>query len=448
MTTEASAPPAPRALHLRGGKIHQVLPYETTVEGVPTEDVGAGLLMPALVDSHVHINEPGRTLWEGFATATRAAAAGGVGTVVDMPLNSIPPTTTVENLQAKVRAADGNLWVDVGLWGGAIPGNALELRRMLDAGALGFKCFMVPSGVDEFPHVEPPDLERALGALAETGAPLLVHAELQGPLDAALKALGAAPDPRRYETYLRSRPTEAEDQAVALLLGLCRRTRARVHVVHLASSGALGLLARARDEGLPFTAETTPHYLSLSAETVPDGDTAYKCAPPIREERHRERLWEALGSGLLGQVVTDHSPCTPELKLPERGDFLAAWGGIASLQFGLPVVWTEARARGHDPSALLRWMAEAPAALATLAHRKGRLLPGYDADLVLWDPEARFTLTPDLIEHRHKVTPYLGRSLYGVVHKTWVGGRCVYTRSGGPRFAPVPTGRWLARGAS
>jgi allantoinase len=345
-----------------------------------------------------------------------------------------------------VRAAAGNLWVDAGLWGGAIPGNELELQRLLDAGALGFKCFLVPSGVDEFPHVEPADLSRALSALAGTGAPLLVHAELQGPLDAALRALGTNPDPRRYLHYLRSRPTEAEDQAVALLVRLCRETRARVHVVHLASSDALGSLREARDQGLPFSAETTPHYLALAAEAVPDGDTAYKCAPPIREARHRDRLWEALAEGLLGQVVTDHSPCTPELKLPERGDFLAAWGGIASLQFGLPVVWTEARARGHALGSILRWMAEAPAALCGLGHRKGRLLPGHDADLVLWDPEASFTLTPERIEHRHKVTPYLGRTLYGAVRRTWVRGRTVYQdRPAGPWFSPAPTGRWLPR---
>ena len=431
----------PAAVHVTQGVIARVTDFDDVPPGVPLVDAGTDVLMPGLVDSHVHINEPGRTEWEGFATATRAAAAGGVTTLVDMPLNSIPPTTTVEAFARKREAAAGKCWVDVGFWGGAVPGNAGELRRLVDAGVHGFKCFMVDSGVPEFGWVGESDLRTAMRTIADTGAVLLAHAELPGPIEAAHAAtLGL--DPRLYATYVRSRPREAEDLAVGLLVDLCRETRARVHVVHLSSSGALDLLRRARDEGLPLTAETTPHYLRFAAEEIPDGATPYKCAPPIRERENREKLWTALGERLVSMVVSDHSPCTPELKKLEAGDFEAAWGGIASLQLGLPVIWSDARRRGHGLADLAEWMCAAPARLAQLG-RKGSIAVGMDADLVIWDPDAEVTIAPAMIEHRHKVTPYAGESLQGAVRATYVRGRRVYDRG---QHGDGPEGRLVLRG--
>jgi allantoinase len=420
-----SAAEAPLSIHIEDGIIQRIAAFDDVPPGARVHDVGERVIMPGVVDSHVHLNEPGRTEWEGFTTGTRAAAAGGVTTLVDMPLNSIPPTTTVANLREKRAAAAGQCWVDVGFWGGAVPGNAGELRGMLDAGALGFKCFMVASGVDEFPNVETPDLEEALRALSGAGAPLLVHAELSGPIEAA-RAVAEAMDPRTYAAYLRSRPKDAEDLAIARLIGLARQTRARVHVVHLSSSSALDLLREARGEGLSISAETTPHYLTFTAEEIPDGATPYKCAPPIRERDNQEALWAALARAEIDLVVSDHSPCTPALKRMEAGDFAAAWGGIASLQLGLPAVWTGARRRGASLADLTRWMSAGPAELAGLSGKKGRLAPGYDGDLVIWDPEASFRVEPARIEHRHKVTPYAGRELFGVVHETWLRGQRIY----------------------
>lgn len=378
--------------------------------GPADHDYGDLVIMPGLVDSHVHVNEPGRTEWEGFATATSAAAAGGITTIVDMPLNSLPPTTTVAALETKQQVARGD--VDVALWGGVIPGNTRELRPMLERGARGFKCFLVHSGVDEFPNVDERELYEAARELAGTGAPLLVHAELPEHLQ---EPHG---DPHAYATYLRSRPNAAEDAAIALLLRVCRDTGARIHVVHLSSASALSLLAAARKEQLPLTAETTPHYLHFDAETIPDGHTEYKCAPPIREHANREELWRGLASGLIDLVVSDHSPCTPHLK---AGSFIDGWGGIASLQFVLPIVWTNAQRRGFTLEHIARWCSAAPAKLAGLP-RKGAIAIGNDADFVVWDPDATFTVTPDIIRHRHKVTPYLGATLRGVVHATWTRG--------------------------
>jgi allantoinase len=429
----------PAAIHVSGGVITAITRIDEIPAGARVVDAGLDVISPGIVDSHVHINEPGRTEWEGFSTATRAAAAGGVTTLVDMPLNSIPPTTTVEALDQKRAAASGQCWIDVGFWGGAVPGNAKELTRLLDAGALGFKCFMVDSGVPEFGHVSERDLRDAMGEIAAAGAPLLVHAELPGPIEAAAAAI-AGLDPRCYDTYVRSRPREAEDLAIALLVDLCRETSARVHVVHLSSASALDHLRRARDAGLPFSAETTPHYLHFAAEEIPDGATPYKCAPPIRERDNREKLWGALDEGLVSLVVSDHSPCTPQLKKMDAGDFAAAWGGIASLQLGLPVIWTDAASRGRSLADVAEWMSAGPARLARLDATKGSIAVGKDADLVIWDPESKVTIAPAMIEHRHKVTPYAGQELYGVVRATYLRGSAIY-ESG--RFSARPEGRLL-----
>jgi allantoinase len=371
--------------------------------------------MPGLVDTHVHCNEPGRTEWEGFATATRAAAAGGVTTIVDMPLNSVPATTSVDAFHAKLAAAHSKLTVDVGFWGGVVPGNAAELRPLREAGVLGFKCFLVPSGVDEFPGVGEADLRVALPVLAALGVPLLAHAEVPGPIEAATATLGEA-SPHRYATWLASRPPAAEIGAIELLLRLCREHGARLHVVHLSASGAVDILRAAKAAGQPVSVETCPHYLALCAEEIGDGRTDCKCAPPIRERANNEALWAALEEGVIDLVASDHSPCPPAMKnLPtgadaadrdaERGDFFRAGGGIASLELGLSVVWTTARRRGHGPERLAQWMSAAPALLAGLESRKGSIAPGRDADFVVWDPDATYTVDPARLHNRHTLTP-------------------------------------------
>ncbi len=420
------------AVLVRDGRIAAVVDADGVPAGTPTEDLGDSVLMPGLVDSHVHVNEPGRTEWEGFESATRAAAAGGVTTLVDMPLNSSPVTTSRDALERKREAAAGHGLVDCAFWGGLVPGNASSVDSLLDAGACGVKAFLCHSGIDDFPAAGEAELRAALPILAERGMPLLVHAEL------ATDIGQPDGDPRRYATYLASRPPSWEREAVALLLRLCRELRAPIHVVHLSAASAARLVAEAKREGLPMTAETCPHYLALAAEDVEDGRTEFKCAPPVRDRQNRDALWDALADGTIGLVVSDHSPCPPLLKQPDRGDFMTAWGGIASLQLALPVVWTEARRRGLGLDRVASWMAEAPARLAGLGARKGRIAPGYDADLVAFDPDASFEVKGAGIHHRHKLTPYLGRRLHGVVRKTWLGGRPVVSQGsfeGAPRGA-------------
>jgi allantoinase len=440
----------PATVHVRAGRIERVGLLEEAPAGAAVIDCGDSVLMPGVVDTHVHINEPGRTEWEGFETATRAAAAGGVTTLVDMPLNSIPATTTREALRAKVASASGKLRVDVGLWGGVVPANSRdprELEGLLDGGVLGFKAFLVPSGVDEFGHVGEADLRAAMPILARRGAVLLAHAELPGPIDRAAEVWnGAGPGELSgyvsdYGRYLRSRPDAAEVEAVELLVRLCRESGCRVHIVHVASAEVLPVLRRAREEGLPITAETCPHYLTFAAEEIPDGAVTFKCAPPIRSGDNRERLWEALREGVLDLVATDHSPCPPAMKLIDSGDFRGAWGGISSLQLALPAVWTGARERGFTMEDVAAWMCAAPALLAGLAGRKGAIAPGYDADLVIWDPEASFTVEPERLHHRHKLTPYAGRTLYGVVRRTLLRGETIYQDG---ELVEAPRGRLLA----
>lgn len=414
----------PASILIQDGKIVAV-GGDDLPAGVPAIDAGEAVVMPGLVDTHVHVNEPGRTDWEGFETATRAAAAGGITTLVDMPLNSIPATTTREALRAKIEAARGKCRVDVGFWGGVVPGNAGEIAGLLEDGVLGFKSFLVPSGVEEFQHVTEADLREAMPRL--DGAVLLVHAELPGPLGFC--------EGDRHDDWLRSRPDAAEVEAIDLLVRLCRETGARVHIVHLATAEALPLLQEARRD-LPITVETCPHYLTFAAEEIADGAVEFKCAPPIRSRANRERLWEALREGLIDLVATDHSPSPPELK---RGGFREAWGGIASLQLALPAVWTGARARGFRFEDLALWMCRNPARLAGLAS-KGAIRPGFDADLVIWEPDERVRVEPAALQHRHKLTPYAGMTLHGVVRRTLLRGETVYHDGD---FPGPPAGRLL-----
>ncbi len=415
---------APRIILVRDGRIEAIESASTPVHDRPLRDFGAHVVMPGLVDTHVHLNQPGRTEWEGFETATRAAARGGITTLVDMPLNSIPPTTRVAAFEQKLDSARGRVFVDLGFWGGVVPGNAGDLVPLLERGVLGFKCFMIDSGVPEFQHSGEADIREALLVLKDTGAPLLAHAELEPPIAlAALKLKGK--DFRRYATFLASRPPEAEDQAVRLLAELAAATGARVHVVHQASAGSLGIFEAAKNDGHRLSGETCPHYLHFAAEQIPDGATQYKCVPPIRESSHRDALWSALLTGVLDCVVSDHSPCTPSLKQPELGDFGQAWGGISSVQLTLPVTWSGLRARGLGMERLPQWMSEHPARLAGLT-QKGAIAVGKDADFVVWDPEAEVQICGADLSHRHAITPYEGERLLGKVFATYVRGRAVF----------------------
>lgn len=415
---------------------------------VAVEPLGAGLraatpdreitlradqvLLPGLVDTHVHVNEPGRTEWEGFASATRAAARGGVTTILDMPLNSIPPTVDVEALEIKRKTARGQVFVDVGFWGGAVPGNADQLRPMHDAGVFGFKCFLLHSGVEEFPPIGADELEADLAVLADAGAMMIVHAEDSHAIDRAPHAHGD-----HYDAFLASRPRGAENVAIAQVIERARWTGARVHVLHLSSSDALPMLRSAKREGVRVTVETCPHYLALAAEEVPDGATQFKCCPPIREAENREALWEGLLDGTIDHIATDHSPSTPDLKAFESGDFGAAWGGVASLQLGLAVVWTQARRRGVPLTRVVDWMATRPAAWAGLP-RKGAVRVGNDADLAVFEPDAAFVVDPHRLEHKNPITPYADSTLSGVVTTTILRGAEV--------DLDRPTGRLLTRG--
>ncbi|MCU7724724.1 allantoinase AllB [Actinoplanes sp. KI2] len=413
----------PAAVAITGEKIVAVVGYQDPVEAGAEHDLGDTALLPGLVDTHVHVNEPGRTEWEGFATATRAAAAGGVTTIIDMPLNSLPPTVDAGALRVKQRAATGQIHIDVGFWGGVVPGNAGELTALHDAGVFGFKAFLADSGVPEFPPVSPAELTAALTAV---DALFVVHAE--DPAHLVTPAASTA-----YADFLASRPAAAEHAAIATAIDASRATGRRVHILHLSAAAALPLISAARAEGVRVTAETCPHYLTLDARHIPDGATEYKCCPPIRDAANADALWRALADGLITCVVSDHSPCTPELKRRDTGDFAAAWGGIASVQLGLPVIWTAARERGHRLGDVVEWMARRPADLVGLP-AKGRIAPGADADLVAFDPEATFTVDPRRLHHRHPVTPYAGKVLHGVVRATWLRGRSVTAEEAGGRL--------------
>jgi allantoinase len=395
------------------------------------------VLLPGLVDTHVHVNEPGRTEWEGFDAATRAAAAGGVTTVLDMPLNSIPPTCDVEALRVKQESARGRVFVDVGFWGGAIPANLGTLRSLWDAGVFGFKCFLSPSGVDEFPHLDPERFSAAMREVAGFDGLMIVHAEDGEALAHAPIAHGPV-----YDDFLASRPRGVENLAIARLIEAARRTGGRAHLLHLSSSDALPMLASARAEGIRLTVETCPHYLHFTSEQIPAGATEYKCCPPIREAANRELLWDGLRGGVIDCVVSDNSPCTEALKLRDTGDFGDAWGGLAGLQLDLPAVWTGARERGLSLSDVVDWMAQRPAELAGLTN-KGSIDVGYDADLCVLAPDEVFTVDIARLHHRNPVSAYAGQELYGVVRSTWLGGRKIQQDN---EIVGEPSGALLSRG--
>jgi len=417
------------------GKILEVV--SDAFQAAEILDVGERLVFPGFIDVHTHINEPGRTHWEGFETATRAAAAGGFTCVVDMPLNSIPSTTDVAALTEKRTSARGKALVDYAFWGGVVPGNSAELGPLADAGVRGFKCFLIHPGTEEFAMVMEPDLRCAMPKIAKLGLPLLAHAEVPEPVsEAAAKLQGS--DWRRYATYLASRPETAETEAIRLLIALSEETGCRVHIVHLSAASAIPMLARARSAGLPITVETCSHYLFFDAESIPDGATQFKCAPPIRGYKNRDALWQALGDGVIDMIATDHSPCPPELKCVESGRFSEAWGGISSLSIAVPATWTALRSRGFAALELARWMSEQPALLAGLSGRKGRIAPGLDADFAVLDPQSIFQVTPERLHFRHAYSPYLGQHLSGESVMTIVRGETVFENG---RFASSNRGR-------
>ena len=416
----------PAALLVEGGRIQSVVAPNEIPPHTELHDFAENAILPGLVDSHVHINDPGRADWEGFETATRAAVAGGYTLLVDMPLNCLPATTNVAALEAKRSAAQGRCRVDWMPWGGVVAVNSLDIEPLANAGVPGFKCFLIHPGIDGFTMVTEPQLRAALPRVARTGLPLLVHAELPASIDSATASLANA-DWSLYETYLQSRPEEAELSAIRMLLSLCREYKFRLHIVHLSASSALPDLRAARAAGLPVTVETCPHYLHLTAETIPKGATLFKCAPPIRSRENREQLWRALRDATIDLVATDHSPCPPDMKRLAEGNFRTAWGGIASLSVALPLMHTEATQRGFSLIDIARWMSEAPAKLAGCHTRKGRLAAGYDADFVVFDPESEFVVNAGRLHYRHPLSPYLGETLRGVVKATYLRGRKVFS---------------------
>src|SRR6201991_1959980 len=425
-----------RTIGIRDGRIVAIEPLDSALEAQRVVQLGADeVLIPGLVDTHVHVNDPGRTEWEGFASATRAAAAGGVTTIVDMPLNSIPPTVDTDALEIKRKTAAEQAYVDVGFWGGAVPGNVPQLRALHDAGVFGFKCFLLHSGVDEFPPLDPEQLEAAMREIASFDGLMIVHAEDTHAIEHAPTAHGET-----YSNFLSSRPRGAENLAIAQVIELARWTGCRVHILHVARSVALPMIASARRDGIAITAETCPHYLTFTSEEIPDGATQYKCCPPIREGGNRELLWQGLRDGIIDLVVSDHSPSTTDLKCLDIGDFGVAWGGISSLQIGLSAVWTQARQRGFDLVDVCRWMCQAPAKQTGL-RRKGRIDIGYDADFCVFAPDEAFVVDVHRLHHKNAITPYDGRPLAGQVRGTWLRGKQIDIND-------EPLGRLLSRGAA
>jgi allantoinase len=421
----------PAAILIQEEKIMDVVSISEISSDCPVEDMKNDVVMPGLVDTHVHINEPGRTDWEGFETATKAAAAGGITTLVDMPLNCIPVTTTVDALNQKIAATKNQLWVDCGFYGGLIPDNLQDIESLADAGVLGFKAFLSHSGIDEFPNINEKHLREALPIFANKGIPILVHAELE---NGAIQS----EDHSTYKSFQDSRPKSWENNAVKLLIQLSKEFDARIHIVHLSSADILAEIAQTRNDGYPISVETCPHYLHFSSEHISDGDTRFKCAPPIWESDNKEKLWSGLENGLINFITSDHSPCTAELKNLEVGDFEKAWGGISSIQFTLPVIWTECKTRGYSMDQLINWMSKQPAKFIGKDQQKGQISPGFDADLVCWNPDEKYIIQKEAIHHKNKLTPYEGESLYGVVNATFLRGQKVYENG---EFLGNPTGK-------
>jgi len=425
----------PAAILIKGEKILDVVSIENIPENCPNQDMGNNVIMPGLVDAHVHINEPGRTDWEGFETATKAAAAGGITTIVDMPLNCIPVTTTVDALNQKIIATKDQLWIDCGFYGGLIPDNIQDLESLADAGVLGFKAFLSPSGIDEFPNISEKHLREALPILAKKGIPVLVHAELEN-------GATSSEENKTYKYFQESRPKSWENNAIKLLIQLCREFNVHIHIVHLSSADILPEIAQTRKDGFPLTVETCPHYLHFSSERISDGDTRFKCAPPIWNGENRENLWAGLEEGIINFITSDHSPCTPELKNLEAGNFEKAWGGISSIQFALPVIWTECKQRGYSLEQLINWMSKQPAKFVGVDDLKGQISPGFDADLVCWNPDKKYIIKKEAIHHKNKLTPYEGESLYGVVNATFLRGQKVYENG---QFLGNPKGKIILK---
>ncbi len=421
------------AVLIKGEKILNVIPIENTPETCPIDDMENNVIMPGLVDIHVHINEPGRTDWEGYETATRAAGSGGITTLVDMPLNCIPVTTTVKAFNIKLESTYNKLWVDCGYYGGLIPENLEEIKPLVKSGVLGFKAFMSHSGIDEFPKVSETDLKSALSILASYDLPLLVHAELEDHSD-------HDKDLYTYESYMATRPKSWENNAIKLLIELCKEYQTPIHIVHLSSSEALDDITQARREGLLISAETCPHYLHFISEKITDGDTRFKCAPPIRDKENKKQLWEGLRSGTIDFITSDHSPCLPELKKLSEGKFDLAWGGISSLQFSLPIIWTECIDQGLSFGQLANWMSNNPAKFVGIDHYKGQISAGYDADLVCWNPDESFVVEPTMINFKNKITPYEGEKLFGIVKRTYLRGNTIFDRG---QFMNGPLGKTI-----
>ncbi len=421
----------PAAILIQEEKIMDVVSISEIPSDCPVEDMKNDVVMPGLLDTHVHINEPGRTDWEGFETATKAAAAGGITTLVDMPLNCIPVTTTVDALNQKIAATKNQLCVDCGFYGGLIPDNLQDIESLADAGVLGFKAFLSHSGIDEFPNINEKHLREALPIFANKGIPILVHAELE---NGAIQS----EDHSTYKSFQDSRPKSWENNAVKLLIQLSKEFDARIHIVHLSSADILAEIAQTRNDGYPISVETCPHYLHFSSEHISDGDTRFKCAPPIWESDNKEKLWSGLENGLINFITSDHSPCTAELKNLEVGDFEKAWGGISSIQFTLPVIWTECKTRGYSMDQLINWMSKQPAKFIGKDQQKGQISPGFDADLVCWNPDEKYIIQKEAIHHKNKLTPYEGESLYGVVNATFLRGQKVYEKG---EFLGNPTGK-------
>ena len=414
----------PGQVLIENGKIIEIADYGATL-AVTAKDFGDQIIMPGLVDTHVHINEPGRTEWEGFNTGTQSAAAGGITCVVDMPLNCTPVTTSADALKQKLESLQGKLWIDCGFWGGVIPDSLDDLDELLSAGVLGVKSFTIHSGIDDFPKVEQQHLSQAIDILAKYNVPYLIHAEL----DKEENKPAEIGD--NYQSFLQSRPKSWENDAIAMMIDLAEKAKAKgvlgkIHIVHLSSAEALPAIKSAQARGLQLSAESCPHYLTLVAENIPDGKTLFKCCPPIREQQNREQLWDGLADGTISFIVSDHSPCTPTLKHIDTGDIENAWGGISSLQFGLSIIWTEAKQRGYSLIDVANWMATEPANFAGLGDRKGKIACGYDADIVIFDPEGTYQIDPKMIKYRHKITPYEGRKVSGIVKQTYVRGQLVY----------------------